>query len=157
MRRTTTLEERVLINGLAEANCTDRQIAEQVGWAVPTVRKWRRRDRHQGRQGLVSHMGRPVTGALGTFLPLIREALRAWRRAHPGWGPKTLRAELEADECFEGHPLPSRRSIARFLKAERLARPYERHSTLPRSNRASAQAPHEEWEPVLARDGCPRA
>lgn len=146
MRRVTTLEERVLINELAEAEYTNGQIAEQVGWKEPTVRKWRARGHCQGRPGLVSKMGRPITGALGTFPSLIRETLRAWRVAHPGWGPKTLRAELEADGRFEGQPLPSLRGIARFLKEEELTRPYERHSPLPGSTRRSAQASHEEWE-----------
>lgn len=146
MSKTTTLEDRVLISALARAGHTDREIAEQVGWSRSVVRKWRRRGSRQGRQGLVSKMGRPVTEALSTFPPLTRETLRAWRVAHPGWGPKTLRAELGADERFERKRLPSLRSIARFLQAEELTRPYERHSELPQSTRADPQGPHEEWE-----------
>lgn len=145
MGRVTTLEERILINELADAGYTDPEIAELLALSRWTVRKWRRRGR-QGRQALASKMGRPVTGVLSTFPSSIRETLQSWRDAHPGWGPKTLRIELEGDERFEGQPLPEKRSIARFLKVKELARPYERHSELPQSARAAPQAPHEEWE-----------
>jgi len=146
MGKITTLRERQIINDLAAAGVADREIAELLGWSIPTVRKWRRRGSCQGRQGLASTMGRPATGPLSTFPALIRETIRAWRKAHPGWGPKTLRAELEADEPFKGRRLPSQRSIARFLEAEKVTRRYERHSELPQSSRVKAQTPHEAWE-----------
>lgn len=142
----TTLQDRATIDQLARLGYTDRQIAEQVGWEVPTVRKWRRRAQANGRKGLASKMGRPKTGALSTFPVLLREMLRAWRTAHPGWGAKTLRAELEADERFEEEELPSRSSIGRFLKEEGFTRPYERHSPLPQPKPQTASARHEEWE-----------
>jgi hypothetical protein len=91
-------------------------------------------------------MGRPVIGALSSYPVRLRETLRAWRVAHPGWGPKTLRAELEADERFEGQRLPSLSGIANFLKEQDLARSYERHSELPQSTSQATSAPHEEWE-----------
>lgn len=146
MARMTTLQDRVTIDQLAQVGYTDPQIAVVVGWKVPTVRKWRRRAQRQGRKGLASAMGRPATGALSTYPSLIRETLRAWRIAHPGWGPKTLRAELEADERFKGKRLLSRSSIARFLKEQGLTRTYERHSELPQPRSQTASASHEEWE-----------
>jgi len=146
MGRTTTIEERVLICQLTEAGHTVREITEQTGWSRWTVRKWRRRGR-KGRKVLASAMGRPATGVLSTFSVSIRETLKAWQEAHPGWGPKTLRTELEADERFKRQKLPSIRSIAAFLKQEELTRPYERHSDLPQTTRAAtAETPHEVWE-----------
>lgn len=142
----TTLEDRVTILTLAQAGHKDADIAQRTGWSVGTVRKWRRRGEAQGRQGLASKMGRPVTGAMSSFLPVVEETLRAWRQAHPGWGPVTLRVELEAEEFLGGKPLPSRATIARWLKQEGLTRCYERHQELPQRVSASAQAPHEEWE-----------
>jgi hypothetical protein len=91
-------------------------------------------------------MGRPATGALGTFPALLRQTLRQWRNTHSGWGPKTLPAQLAADERFHEEELPSLRSIARFLRGEGLSRAYQRHSKLPDTNRAAPQAVHEEWE-----------
>lgn len=71
MGRVTTLEERILINELADAGYTDPEIAEMVGWSRWTVRKWRRRGSH-GRQALASKMGRPIRGK-GAF------AFAKWR------------------------------------------------------------------------------
>ena len=146
MTRITTLQDRVTMAQMSQQGYTNSQIASEVGWAIPTVRKWRRRARRDGRKGLASKMGRPVVGALSSYPVRLRETLRAWRVAHPGWGPKTLRAELEADECFEGQRLPSLSGIANFLKEQDLARCYERHSELPQSTSQATSAPHEEWE-----------
>lgn len=144
--RTTTLEDRQMIHMLAKEGWSDGAIAKRLGWKVPTVRKWRRRMQREGDGGLVSKMGRPKTGALSTFSPLVVEAVGSWRQAHPGWGPLTLRTELEREVVLTGHPLPHLSSIARWLAQEGLSRPYERHQDLPPPSPSSAQAVHEEWE-----------
>lgn len=146
MARMTSLQDRATIDQLAQLGYTDSQIAAEIGWKVRTVRKWRRRAQQNGRKGLMSKMGRPPTGALSSYPARLRETLRAWRDAHPGWGPKTLRAELEADERFEGCRLPAPSSIAAFLKEMEVTRSYERHSELPQPARGKTNAPHEEWE-----------
>jgi hypothetical protein len=142
----TTLQDRATIDRLAQLGYTDTQIAVEVGWKVWTVRKWRRRAKREGRKGMASKMGRPAIGALSSYPSRLREALRAWRIGHPGWGPKTLRAELEGDERFKRQRLPSLSGIANFLKEQDLTRPYERHSELPQPKTQPAGAPHEEWE-----------
>lgn len=142
----TTLEERHVILELAQAGLTDKEIAEQVGRSQGTVRKWRRRGQRQGRRGLKSVMGRPAQGALSTFPAAVRETLSQMRQSHPGWGPKTLRAELGQDPAFEQQRLPDPSSIGRFLREQGLSRRYERHSPLPEEEKASAQAVHEVWE-----------
>lgn len=142
----TSLEDRMTIKALAEARHSDADIAERTGWSLSTVRKWRRRGAKQGMEGLASEMGRPPTGAMSTFSPVITDTLRAWRKAHPGWGPLTLRAELEREASLRNESLPSRTTIARWLKEEGLTRSYERHQALPQPSSTSAQAPHEEWE-----------
>jgi hypothetical protein len=146
MARMTSLQDRATIDQLAQLGYTDSQIAAEVGWKVQTVQKWRRRVQRDGRTGLASEMGRPATGALSSYPVRLCEALGAWRDAHPGWGPKTLRAELEADERFEGQRLPSLSGIANLLKERDLTRPYERHSELPQPAQRKTSAPHERWE-----------
>jgi len=145
MSRVTTLPDRVAIDQLAQRGCTDAQIASQVGWKVATVRKWRRRAR-RGRQGLISSMGRPQAGALSSYPKLMVETLRAWRVAHPGWGPKTLGVELEKDARFQRQRRPHRSSIARFLKEAGLTRSYQRHTDLPECLPPRVTLPHQEWE-----------
>jgi hypothetical protein len=68
------------------------------------------------------------------------------RKTHPGWGPLTIRVELEKDPRFVGMRLPSRSRIAAFLKQEGKTRKYERHSELPQPHAAEPQRAHEEWE-----------
>ena len=146
MARVTSLQERATIDQMAQLGYTDRQIAVEVGWTKRTVRKWRRRIQQRGHQGLASKMGRPSRGALSSYPDLMCDALREWRLAHPGWGPKTLRAELARDKRFQGPRLPHPSSIARFLKELDLPRPYQRHSELPQLQTGTASMPHEEWE-----------
>ena len=144
--RETTFEERMEIGERWEAGQTDPEIAAAMGRPVPTVRKWRRKYQGEGRAGLISRMGRPATGALGQFPPEMRDAVREMRERWPGWGPLTLRTELEDDRRFDGMRLPSRSRIAAFLKQEDLTRKYERHSELPQPQAVEPERAHEEWE-----------
>jgi transposase len=131
---------------LAQAGLTDKAIGQQTGWSERTVQKWRRRGQRQGRAGLASSMGRPVRGALSTYPEEISATLRFWREGHPGWGPKTLRTELEQHPELGREKLPAPSSIARFLQEQGLSRRYERHSELPESEKEPAKAAHEVWE-----------
>jgi transposase len=146
MNKPTSLEERVRIGIMAELGLSDKEIAQRIGWSVHTVRKWRRQYEREGRSGLASPMGRPKQGALSTFPVQLRERLRTWREAHPGWGAKTLHAELQVRERSERQPLPSIASIGRFWHEQGVVRPYEKHQNLPVAARDPAQQPHAAWE-----------
>ncbi len=110
----TTLEQRVEIVERAKAGETDAQIARGLGLSSWTVRKWRRKGEKEGRVGLSPPQGRPATGALGTVSLRMRKAVRELRESHPGWGPLTLRVELEMDVRFAEDRIPSRSRIAAF-------------------------------------------
>jgi transposase len=144
--RTTTLAERVEIGERWEVGQKDPEIAAAMSLSVSTVRKWRRKYKNEGRAGLTSRMGRPPTGALGQFPLEIRDNIREMRKEHPGWGPITIRTELEDMPHFAGLKLPSRPRIAAFLKQEGLTRKYERHSELPQAQPVDPRRAHEEWE-----------
>ena len=146
MGKETTIETRIKIMELAKAKYTDKQIAQEVGLAIPTVRKWRRRGQKQGRAGLVSTMGRPVTGAMGSFPETMRADIHLRRVEHPGWGPDTLLGEIEREEYWQGQQYPSRATVARYLKEQGLTREYERQSQLPQEKRQAAKEPHDVWE-----------
>lgn len=146
MSTDTSLEIRMRILELSQANYTDQQIADKVGFSVPTVRKWRRRGEREGREALASKRGRPRTGALSSFPKALREDIHLMRVVHPGWGPSTLAAEIDRDPYWKGKPRPSRSSIARYLKEQGLTRIYERHTQLPQVRRKTAKAPHDVWE-----------
>ena len=144
--QTTSLAERVEIGERWTAGQKDPEIAIAMNLPVWTVRKWRRKYEHDGRSGLGSRLGRPPTGALGQFALELRDTVRDMRESHPGWGPITIRTELDGEPHFTGLKLPSRPRIAAFLKQEGLTRKYERHSQLPQPQTVAAQRAHEEWE-----------
>ena len=60
----TGYPERLKIDKLSQKGLTHRQIVEQLGLSVFTVRKWRGRLMAGGKAGVVSQMGRPKRGAL---------------------------------------------------------------------------------------------
>lgn len=142
----TTLEERVTIAERASAGQRSREIAEELGRSVATVRKWRQRYHREGRAGLVSKMGRPAAGALAQASAEMKDAILAMREKHPGWGAITLRLELAKDERFAGQKMPSRARIAAYLKEQQKVRKYERREQLPEPKAQPLQRPHQEWE-----------
>ena len=144
--QTTSLAERIEIGERWGAGQKDPEIAAAMNLPVWTVRKWRRKYQKEGRSGLGSRMGRPRSGALGQSPLALRDTIREMRKAHPGWGPITIRTELENMPCFTGLKLPSRSRIAAFLKQEELTRKYERHVALPQPQATDPQRAHEEWE-----------
>ena len=80
---------------------------------------------------------------MAQFPQAVRARVLKWRRQHPGWGAKTLWAELATDNIA---PLPSRATIGRLLKQEGLSRRYQRHSALPARTRVKATRPHQCWQ-----------
>ncbi len=79
----------VLNNG---ATVTD--VARRYGVARQTVHEWLRRYGSQGLAGLVDGSARPLS--CPHQMPVEIEAkIVEMRRAHPGWGPRTLLHELE--------------------------------------------------------------
>jgi transposase len=144
--QTTTLEERVTIGERVDAGQSSREIAEELGRPLPTIRKWRQRYLREGRAGLSSQMGRPAVGALATAPAEMKDAILELREQHPGWGAQTLWLEITKDERFAGLTIPSRARIAAYLKAQKKVRKYERHQDLPEPKAQPVQRPHQEWE-----------
>ena len=144
--QTTPYAVRVKIGELASEGKTDAEIAIALDDNYWTVRKWRRRFQQQGKAGLVSTIGRPVKGALSTFKPTVGEAIRRIREAHPGWGADSIMASLIWDEGWTLAELPSRSSIAAFLKQSGLTKRYGYRAPLPEPEQQAVTRPHQEWE-----------
>jgi len=144
--QTTTLEERVIIAEQIRAGKSSREIAEELGRPLATIRKWRQRYLREGRAGLSSRMGRPAGGALATVSAEMKETILELREKHPGWGAQTLRLEIAKDERFAGLRLPSRARIAAYLKEQKKVHKYERHQDLPEPKSEPVKRPHQEWE-----------
>lgn len=142
----TTLEERIDIFESCEKGEASWRTARRLPWRQRTIQKWRRRGRLLGRAGLHSRMGRPRTGALGGFPVEMSDILRRWRQENPGWGPLTLRTELALHDAFKGQKLPSRPTIARFLKEEGFIADREPSVELPESQSSRVDHAHQVWE-----------
>jgi transposase len=146
MSKVTTLQERIEIMDMAQAGYNDQHITQALQWSPSTIRKWRRRAQTGGRAALATRMGRPLRGALSSYPQAMREQLLHWRSAHPGWGAKTLQAELGRHPRWQSQRLPSIASIARLLAEQGMSRCYERHSPLPPARPAGIERAHQVWE-----------
>jgi len=141
-----TLAERLEIMERAERKEKDIKIAVAMKLSKAVVRKWRRKAKDGGPDGLLTVMGRPKTGALGQFAEELRDEIKEKRKDHPGWGASVLRAEVANDKRFAGLRIPSRSRIAAYLKKEGLTRRYARHSQLSNLKGQTISSCHEEWE-----------
>ena len=84
--RPTTIQQRQEILRLAESSMSADDIAQALHLAPRTVRKWRQRAA-PGRAGaLVSAIGRPTCGPLGTRSALMRYVALRLKRKHLTWG-----------------------------------------------------------------------
>lgn len=144
--RAITLQERLEIIERAGRKENDVEIAAAMNLSQAVVRKWRRKARDQGTDGLLTVMGRPRTAILSRFSEELRDEIKEKRRGHPGWGADVLRAELVNDKKFAGLHIPGRSRIAAYLKKEGLTRRYERHSPLSNPKAQTISSCHEEWE-----------
>jgi len=144
--QTTTLEERVLIGERASAGQHSREIAQELGRPLATIRKWRQKYAREGRDGLLSRMGRPAFGALATAPVEMKKAILELRDEHPGWGAETLRLEVAKDVRFVDLHIPSRSRIAAYLNEKQKVRKYERHQVMSVPKPQPIQRPHQEWE-----------
>jgi transposase InsO family protein len=117
------------------AKVTD--VATRYGVDRRTVHRWLTRYANQGLGALADRSSRPDR-CPHQIAPEIEARIVALRRAHPGWGPRTilskLRRELE-------HP-PSRSSIYRCLLRHRLI------DHKPRRRRAKDYRPWERSRPM---------
>jgi transposase InsO family protein len=102
------------------ATVTD--VARRHGVARQTVHDWLRRYAAEGLRGLADRSCRPVS-CPHQMDPVIEAAIVEMRRAHPGWGARTILFWLEHDGVV---PLPGRTSVERCLIRHGLVTPQAR-------------------------------
>jgi hypothetical protein len=144
--RKSSYAERLDMAQRALTTATDAEVGEELGWSQWTVRKWRRAFVANGTAALVSQMGASQVGSLGRFPAVVRTTIDRMRRQNPGWGPKTILSELHKDPVCADLRLPSRASIAAYIKAYHTPRRYQRHTELAQPRPVRSTQPHEEWE-----------
>ncbi len=120
---------------LAGASVTG--VAGRYGVARQTVHTWLRRYARDGLAGLVDRPSRP--GSCPHQMPAAVEArLVEMRRAHPGWGPRTILYHLEREGVV---PVPSRSAIYRALV---------RHNLVDQTARRKRRKDYKRWERARA-------
>lgn len=113
------------------ATVTD--VAMRNGVARQTVHSWLRRYANSGVAGLVDKTSRPES-CPHQMAPVVEARIVGMRRAHPGWGPRTIRTHLSREGVT---PLPGRSSIYRALVRHRLLEP---------TPRKRARSDYKRWE-----------
>jgi len=102
------------------ATVTD--VARRYGVARQTVHEWLRHYAAAGLGGLADRSSRPLS-CPHQMAPVVEAAVVEMRRAHPGWGPRTILFWLERGGVA---PLPGRTSVERCLIRHGLVSPQAR-------------------------------
>ncbi len=93
------------------ATVTD--VARRHGVTRQTVHGWLTRYATAGLRGLADRTSRPAS-CPHQMSPVVEARIVELRRAHPGWGPRTILYWLEREGVA---PLPGRTSVERCLVA----------------------------------------
>lgn len=145
----TTLFDRQRIIALKRTGYSHREVAKAAGWSQETVRKVWRQYRKHGIRGLsAGRVGRPASGRLSTFDPLVRYVALRLKCERPHAGIDVILADMAIRPSLTGLVLPSSSSWGAYFShfGERLLVPRP-HLQLPgqRSQLGTAHAAHECW------------
>jgi transposase InsO family protein len=112
---------------------TVSEVARRFGVTRQSVHRWLRRYAAEGLAGLVDGSAKPLS--CPHQMPAVVEArIVELRRERPGWGPRTIRFRLEAEQV---RPLPGGSSIYRCLV---------RHGLIEPEARRRKKADYKRWE-----------
>jgi transposase InsO family protein len=126
---------RAVLEVLDGASVTD--VAVLYGVSRKTVHKWLRRYAAEGLRGLADRSSRPDS-CPHQMAPAVEARVVEMRRAHPGWGPRTIRTRLGREGVA---PLPGRSSIHRALL---------RHGLIDPTTRKRRRSDYKRWERTRA-------
>ena len=125
------------------------EIAKEMGLNYYTVRKWWRRYRNDGWQGIEKKPPGPqAKGALSTFDPLVKYITLRLKREHPGWGANVLLLHMSRRMSLQGKELPKRSQLSAYLKqfGNRLYQHRRLPTTRPQSKAETITAVHQSWQ-----------
>ena len=112
-------------------------VARRYGVARQTVHGWLRRYASQGLAGLVDRSSKPDSCPHQMSVE-VESRIVEMRKAHPGWGPRTIGYHLEREGI---DPVPSRSSIYRALV---------RHNLVDAQQRRKRRSDYKRWERARA-------
>jgi transposase len=155
----TEAERERIYQGLLQGK-TQVEVAIELGRSIHVVRKWWRRIREKGAQGLRNRKRGPkAKGILSRFEPRVAQTALRLKRSHPRWGADRVLTQLKQDPRFEGVDLPDRSRLAVLFKEEcpECVAKHQPRAPAP-SAPPQATAAHEVWqldnqEKVVLQDG----
>jgi len=120
------------------------ELCRRYGIARKTGYKWTQRYQELGEEGL-EEQSRAPQHCPQAMAEGVAEAIRELRRAHPRWGPRKLRAYLQARQPQRSWPAAS--SIGALLSREGLTQPRRPRRRTPVYSQPlmHAQAPNQVW------------
>ena len=142
-RAALTEAEKAYILQRKQAGTSLGQIAQELCCSPETTRKWWRLQRKGYRPPL---RGRPKRGVLSTYPEALREKAVELKRAHPHWGPASIKLEVKRDPQWQGAKWPSdaRLSVLFQQVCPQAVQPRNQRPTRPQ--RCQVQHPHQRWQ-----------
>lgn len=144
----TQVEKERICQGKLQGR-TLAELAVEVRCSLACARKWWRRGRDHGLQGLrAPRRGRDCSGILSHFDPSVADKALALKRSHPRWGADHVLVELRRAPELEGLRLGSRNRLAVLFKArcpDCVANYSARAPSRPRP--PDVTGVHEMWQP----------
>ncbi len=114
--RMTTVHQRQEMARLAADGQSYQAIADQTGLGFWTVRKWVRRAKQDGLAGLLTHFGRPASGPMADFDPLVRYVALRLKRQHMTWGAAYVVKKMTEHPLLKDEKLPEATSVWRYWR-----------------------------------------
>lgn len=149
MMRRTTRADRQQIVALKKAGGSHEAVSAMTGWSVETVRQIWYKFRHaEGATLCDAKVGRPATGLLSTFDPLVRYAALRLKRERPHAGPDVILADMALRPSLRGLRLPSSSSLGAYFSTfgDRLVTPRPHWQLPDQSSRLlPVREAHECW------------
>ena len=143
-KETRPVDERLrFITLVNESDDSFVEICRQIGISRKTGYKWVTRYEEQGLPGLLERVSVPRTTPHGTCDELVMAVLEL-RKDHPTWGPKKLRARLQA---LGKEAVPAASTIGELLRRHGLIRPRRRRAVPPMAptRLGPVELPNDTW------------
>jgi len=147
-KRELTMLEKVSIIERHKKGESLRQISGSLGYNLYTIRKWWRRYRDLGYEGLLVKKGQSEKGALSSFHPRIRYVILRLKLENPGWGLDVLLLHLNRRASLQGLKLPKRTVLHNYLKPyySRLSSTYRYVTRRPEIINIRPNMVHVRWQ-----------
>lgn len=114
--RATNVQQRQEMARLANEGQSQQTVADQIGISFWAARKWIRRAKHGGLAALVTDLGRPETGPMAGFDPLVRYVALRLKCQHSTWGGVYVVKKMGERPSLEGKALPEATTVWRYWR-----------------------------------------